>query len=104
MLLPKLGKGDTHRWGIVDRTSTFALRLAEAHPNDGDLRLFRGGAMMDWAERFFHISPDRGSGSFEVVVGIAVAFALAIGIRLLGTRRQRKSRTQRPDLGPRQEQ
>lgn len=42
---------------------------------------------MDWIERLFHLSPDGGSGSFElsVVIGALVAIAMiaASAVRLL---------------------
>jgi hypothetical protein len=47
---------------------------------------------MDWIERLFHVSPDGGSGSFELGIALGVLVALAMiaaGAVKLGPRLQR---------------
>jgi hypothetical protein len=52
---------------------------------------------MDFVERFFGWAPDRGDGTFElmIVVGIAVAVAVCLGFRgrIFGSRGNRAQKT-----------
>jgi cell division protein FtsX len=46
--------------------------------------------MVDWVERLFHVSPDAGNGSFEILIVLVVTFAVtaALSVRMHRSRRR----------------
>jgi len=51
---------------------------------------------MDWIERLFHVSPDAGNGSLEILFIVCPIAALLIGlIGLSWSRRRRRKRDDR---------
>jgi hypothetical protein len=51
---------------------------------------------MDWIEQIFHVSPDEGNGSLELLCALAPAVALLTGILgVLWFRRRHRKRADR---------
>jgi hypothetical protein len=57
---------------------------------------------MDWIERIFHVSPDAGNGSLELLFFLCPIAAFLIGVLSLlwlrHTRRKRRNKSQEKEL------